>query len=109
VSNVIDFRTDDDAVISIEAVPVRRAGAQPVSRGVTGDRRLDAVVSRIRQVAAVVSRELGAIDPWEFGPARTEVEFGVSVSTEADVFVVKGTAEATFKVKMTWDHTKPGG
>ncbi|MFE9244852.1 CU044_2847 family protein [Nocardiopsis sp. NPDC006938] len=107
---MIDFRTDDDAVISIEAVPVRRTGAQPVSRGgtVTGDRRLDAVVSRVRQVAAAVSRELGSFDPREFGPTKTEIEFGVSVSTEADVFVVRGAAESSFKVKMTWEHGGTG-
>jgi hypothetical protein len=30
------------------------------------------------------------------------VEFGVSVTAEAGAVVVKGSAEATFNVRMTW-------
>ncbi|GAA0981801.1 hypothetical protein GCM10009602_34670 [Nocardiopsis tropica] len=105
VNKVIDFVTDDGTVISIESAPVRKEGAAPVSRTpgkATGDKRLDSVLLRIRKIAEAVSAQLEELSSSSLAPSETEVEFGVTVSAEADVVVVKGTGEATFNVRMTW-------
>jgi len=107
VNKVIDFVTDDGTVISIESAPVRREGASNVSRtpaNATGDKRLDSVLLRIRKVAEAVSAQLEELSSSSLAPSETEVEFGVTVSAEADVVVVKGTGEATFNVRMTWTN-----
>ena len=107
MNKVIDFVTDDGTVISIESAPVRREGASNVSRtpaNATGDKRLDSVLLRIRKVAEAVSAQLEELSSSSLAPSETEVEFGVTVSAEADVVVVKGTGEATFNVRMTWTN-----
>jgi hypothetical protein len=35
-------------------------------------------------------------------PAKVEMEFGASLSGECDLWIVSGTAEAEFKVTLTW-------
>lgn len=105
MSRVIDFVTDDGTVVSIESVPTRREGASNVSKksgNSTGDKRLDSVLLRIRKVAEAVSEQLQELSSSSLAPSETEVEFGVSVSAEADAVVVKGSGEATFNVRMTW-------
>lgn len=105
MNRVIDFVTDDGTVISIESAPVRKEGASNVARGderILGGRQLDAVLLRIRKVADAVSTQLKDLSSSPMAPAETEVEFGLSVSAEADAVIVKGNGEATFKVKMTW-------
>ena len=107
VNKVIDFVTDDGTVISIESAPVRREGASNVSRSpekATGDKRIDYVLLRIRKIAEAVSAQLEELSSSSLAPSETEVEFGVTVSAEADVVVVKGTGEATFNVRMTWTN-----
>ncbi len=105
MNKVIDFVTDDGTVVSIESVPARREGASNVSKrseDTTGDRRLDSVLLRIRKVAEAVSDQLRELSESSLAPSETEVEFGVSVSAESGAVVVKGGAEATFNVRMTW-------
>lgn len=38
-----------------------------------------------------------------------EVELGITVSAEGNVFVAKGTAEANLKIKLTWDFSGNSG
>ncbi|WP_159941647.1 MULTISPECIES: CU044_2847 family protein [unclassified Nocardiopsis] len=104
---MIDFVTEDGTVVSIETAPTRREGAANVSRkgqNGTGDKRLDAVLLRIRKVAEAVSDQLRELSASSLAPAETEVEFGVSVSAEADAVIVRGSGEATFNVRMTWTN-----
>jgi hypothetical protein len=104
---VIDFVTDDGTVISIESSPVRKEGASNVARDpekVLGGRQLDAVLLRIGKVAEAVSAQLAALSSSPLAPSETEVEFGLSVSAEADAVIVKGNGEATFNVRMTWSN-----
>ena len=42
-------------------------------------------------------------------PSKATVEFGVSVSVEGNVYVVKGTGEATIKVTAEWNFDDAGG
>lgn len=107
MNKVIDFVTDDGTVVGIESVPARREGASNVSKRseeATGDKRLDDVLLRIRKVAEAVSEQLRELSSSSLAPSETEVEFGVSVTAEAGAVVVKGSAEATFNVRMTWSN-----
>ena len=45
----------------------------------------------------------------ELSPSRAEVEFGLKVGGETGVFVAKGTAEANFKVTMSWEQKQADG
>jgi hypothetical protein len=107
VDNVIDFVTEDGVIISVEALPVRRVGVSGVSRGPfppDGERKFDEIIDRIRKVAEAVSAQLGKLEESALMPDETQVEFGVSVSAEADVLIVKGGGESSFTVTMTWRH-----
>lgn len=107
MNKVIDFVTEDGTVVSVESTPARREGASNVAKGRnggTGDRRLDSVLLRIRKVAEAVSAQLKDLSDSSLAPSETEVEFGLSVSAEAEAVIVKGSGEATFNVRMTWSN-----
>ncbi|WP_444961752.1 CU044_2847 family protein [Nocardiopsis sp. M1B1] len=105
---MIDFVTDDDVIISIETTPVRRDGASDVSLQVDPAEKipLEKLVLRIEKVAEAVSGQLAKLSASGLGPSETEIEFGVSVSTEANVMVAKGSGQATFKVRMVWNRDR---
>lgn len=105
MQNVIDFVTDDGVTISIEAAPVRRAGASGVSRDVFPpgkNRNFDVLVSKIQKIAEAVSGQLDRLSHSKAKPTETRIEFGVSVSMEADVLVARGNGESSFKVTLVW-------
>lgn len=107
--NVVDFVTDDGVTISIEAVPVRHVGAVGVSRDPVqpvGKKNLDTIVTRIQKVAEAVSGQLRKLSESKMMPDETRVEFGVSVSMEADVLIARGNGESSFKVTMVWREGK---
>lgn len=105
MQNVVDFVIDDDVSITIEATPVHRVGVSGVSRdGVRPerDRSFKAIASRIRKIAEAVTRQMDELSKGRGRPDETKVEFGITVSTEADVIVAKGSGEGSFKVTMVW-------
>lgn len=105
MQNVVDFMTDDDVTITIEATPVHRVGASGVSRDGARpdkDKHFNAIVSRIQKIAAAVSKQMDQLSDGRGKPDETTVEFGMTVSAEADVVVAKGSGEGTFTVTMVW-------
>lgn len=107
--NVVDFVTDDGVTISVEAVPVRHVGVVGVSRDPDAPvekKNLDTIVTRIQKVAEAVSKQLRKLSESKMMPDETRVEFGVSVSVDANILVAKGNGESSFKVTMVWREGK---
>lgn len=110
MNNAIDFVTDDGFTVKIEPAQQRRQGAHNVSKQngtATGQKHLDDVLLRIRKVAESVSSQINGFSEIPGGPSGAEVEFGISVSAEADAVILKGNGEATFKVTLTWSGPHP--
>ncbi|MCS7221284.1 MAG: CU044_2847 family protein [Anaerolineae bacterium] len=59
----------------------------------------EATLERLRPVAdAIIARLRGLADP----PDEVQVEFGVALSAEAGVVITSASAEANYRVTLTW-------
>jgi hypothetical protein len=89
----------------VEATPVSVVGDEPTS---AASRVVDAYERAEQAVIGVASSVAGTISQLikQGGhPSQVEVEFGLSVSLEGSVMVMKGTTEATLAVRLTYDVT----
>jgi hypothetical protein len=88
--------------VLVEATPVTAAGSQPTS---AVDRLADmygqvtSVVLRVASSTAAMVERLAA-EPT--APERVVVEFGLAVSVEGDVILVRGKGESTLAVTLTY-------
>ncbi|WP_243740558.1 CU044_2847 family protein [Streptomyces sp. 8K308] len=77
-------------------IRVGRPGQRVAARAT---RSLDAMLDSVRPVAErFVARFRGLADP----PDEITVEFGVSLSADADVVIASASGEANFAVSLTW-------
>lgn len=93
--------------VLVQAVPV--PGTEKTSTG-PGQRVLDAFVQAqdvILGAAASTVEVLGKLGARAARPDKLEVEFGLGFSVKGNVVVVGGQADATLKVKLTYDAAKP--
>jgi NTP-dependent ternary system trypsin peptidase co-occuring protein len=89
----------------VQATPVAVVGSEPTSaagRVVDAYQRAEAAVIG---VASSVAGTIGRLVEQGRRPSQVQVEFGLSVSLEGDIVVVKGTTEATLAVTLTYDVT----
>lgn len=105
--HIIDFTTNDNTTISIEAVEV--ADDRPVPAGrrsANGDghHKFLHLVGRISEIATAVSGQMDSLKNKITAPAETKVEFGISVTTESTVILSKLGAEGTLSVTLTWKN-----
>jgi hypothetical protein len=86
----------------VEAASVRVIGSEPTS---VADRTLDAyqrAEAAIVGVAQSVAGTIARLVQEGRHPREVQVEFGLTVSAEGNIVVVKGAAEATLKVALTY-------
>jgi Trypsin-co-occurring domain 1 len=65
---------------------------------VTND-RFQAALGSLAELVTVLEASLGHMAR---RPDKVELEFGASLSGEADLWIVSGEAKAEFKVKLAW-------
>jgi Trypsin-co-occurring domain 1 len=104
---VVPMRVGDVEVL-VQTIPV--AGTEKTSTGDVSRKALDAF--RLAQeviVGAAVSTlgTVGELASRAARPDKLEVEFGLGFSVKGNVIVVGGQADATLKVKLTYDARPP--
>ncbi|WP_253195143.1 CU044_2847 family protein [Streptomyces sp. MP131-18] len=77
-------------------VPVGRAGEPPVGRAAQS---LDAMLGVVRPVA---ERFVARLSDMERPPDEVGLDFGISLTAEADVLIATTAGEANFSVTLTW-------
>ncbi len=104
--HVVELPVGDEGAGSIR-VQVRELdeGLARVGRGqrvaARAARSLDSMLDGVRPVAERFVAQFRSLpDP----PSEITVEFGVSLSTEADVVIASAAAEANFSVTLTWQR-----
>jgi hypothetical protein len=106
VADLLRFTSEHGPDILIEAASphggIADAGAPAPVRA--AGRRIEDALGQVRGVAETLARELKDLDS---APQQVSVEVSVGVTGQADVFVVSASAQAAFKVTLTWTH--PGG
>ncbi|MER5972364.1 CU044_2847 family protein [Streptomyces sp. NPDC002055] len=101
---------EDPEVIRVEVreldeglVRVGRSGRQTAARAT---RSFDDMLSTVRPVAMnFVNTFRGAVD----APDEITVQFGISLSAEADVVIASTATAANFSVSLTWNRSPPEG
>ncbi|MFJ4977185.1 CU044_2847 family protein [Streptomyces coeruleorubidus] len=101
MDGLVEFRTGDGAVVTVEAAE-ERSGSRLVSRGdgtVQATRTFEGALDGVR---AAAESALRVFRDGSLKPDGVEIEFGVKLSAEAGAFIAKGTAEGHLVVKLSW-------
>jgi hypothetical protein len=99
---------DNKGVIWIEANEVASdiGGRRPVAIGEDVVVSLASAFEQFGRVFEVAQAQLSKLAK---NASETSIEIGANLSTEGNLVIVKGTAEASIKVTMKWQATKPTG
>jgi hypothetical protein len=99
---VVEFRTDDGAVVAVEAVEEQRPGSRLVARGdgtVQAARTFEGALDGVRTAAESALR---VFRDGTLRPDGVEIEFGVKLAAETGAVIAKGSAEGHLVVRLTW-------
>jgi hypothetical protein len=109
VEGLVEFRTDDGAVITVEAVEEGYgSGSRLVSRGEDGavqaTRTFEGALEGVRSAAASALR---VFRDGSLQPDAVEIEFGVKLTAEAGALIAKSAVEGHLVVKLSWSPGRP--
>ncbi|MER6180977.1 CU044_2847 family protein [Streptomyces sp. NPDC001652] len=100
MEGLVEFKTEDGAVIAVEAAD-DVSGSRLVSRDgtVQAARTFENALDGVRSAAEAALRVFrdGALRP-----DGVEIEFGVKLSAETGAIIAKGAAEGHLVIKLTW-------
>ncbi|MFI9543157.1 CU044_2847 family protein [Streptomyces sp. NPDC052016] len=102
MAGVVEFRTDDGAVVAVEAVEEQRPGSRLVARGdgtVQAARTFEGALDGVRTAAESALR---VFRDGTLRPDGVEIEFGVKLAAETGAVIAKGSAEGHLVVRLTW-------
>ncbi|MFJ8104879.1 CU044_2847 family protein [Streptomyces sp. NPDC096132] len=109
MDGLVEFRTDDGAVVSVEAAAEGRPGSRLVARGdgtVQAARTFEGALEGVR---AAAESALRVFRDGTLRPDGVEIEFGVKLSAETGAIIAKGTAEGHLVVKLSWSPSPAQG
>jgi Trypsin-co-occurring domain 1 len=109
MAQLVPMTFEDGTTLYVEAVDsLPRPGASAIQEAGAGDVAARAVETARElgdSIKAFSSRVVGSLN--ELGvaarPTRATIEFGVNVSVEGNVYVVKGAGEASIRVVAEWE------
>src|SRR5262249_8540167 len=80
-------------------------GARPAARP-TAAESFEAALAKVRYAAEGILRQLTSLAQ---PPDEVAVEFGVKMNVETGAIIAKSSAEANFKINLTWKKAAPDG
>ncbi|WP_333740811.1 CU044_2847 family protein [Streptomyces sp. IBSBF 2806] len=101
MDGLVEFKTDDGAVVAVEAAAQGQPGSRLVARDgtVRATRTFEGALEGVR---AAAESALRVFRDGTLRPDGVEIEFGVKLSAETGAIIAKGTAEGHLVVKLTW-------
>ena len=106
MDGLVEFKTDDGAVVAVEAVE-EASGSRLVARGdgtVQAARTFEGALDGVR---AAAESALRVFRDGSLKPDGVEIEFGVKLAAETGAFIAKGTAEGHLVVRLSWSPSAP--
>ncbi|MEU9985307.1 CU044_2847 family protein [Streptomyces sp. NPDC048045] len=105
MSRLLEFTTEDGAVVVVEATD-GTSGTRLVSRGEGGPaaqaaRTFEGTLDGVRSAAQSALR---VFRDGSLRPDSVELEFGVKLTAEAGAVIAKGAAEGQLVVKLSWSQ-----
>ncbi|MEU5280195.1 CU044_2847 family protein [Streptomyces asoensis] len=105
MDGLVEFRTDDGAVVAVEAVTEARPGSRLVARGDGAVQATRTFEGALEGVRAAAESALRVFRDGTLRPDGVEIEFGVKLAAETGAIIAKGTAEGHLVVRLTWSPT----
>jgi Trypsin-co-occurring domain 1 len=81
--------------------PVMRGSGRPAETVVEAGQTLESVMGRLGPAVRGIVSELRSAADW---PDEVEIEFGIKLSTEANVVIARAGGEANFRICLRWAH-----
>ncbi|MBL1080892.1 hypothetical protein JK359_02705 [Streptomyces actinomycinicus] len=106
MDGLVEFRTEDGALVVVEDVPTR-SGARLVSRADGPAQATRTFEGALDGVRAAAEAALRVFRDGSLRPDAVEIEFGVRMSAEAGAIIAKGSAEGHLVVKLSWSPGQP--
>lgn len=92
--------TSGDSTVLIESTEVETDGWVQVGAVETAEKDIDKLLGLIKPLSTSLVSTIKSI---ETKPDSISAEFGLGVSAEGNVFVMKASGEASLKVTLTWN------
>jgi Trypsin-co-occurring domain 1 len=112
MAHLVPLTFDDGSTIYVEAAePAVVPGGSAIEEAAAGKdaatRAVDAARALSDSIHSFCERTVSAFKEMAHDrqPAKATVEFGVNISAEGNVYVVKGTAEATVTISAEWNFS----
>jgi len=103
MAQLIEYAVDGGQSIVVQA---EDSAAGPVTRGIGGQsitvrasQTFEEAISSVRPAAEAVVAQFQSLAS---APDEVEVEFGLALSAGAGAFIAAASAEANFKISLTW-------
>ncbi|MFD7705771.1 CU044_2847 family protein [Streptomyces sp. NPDC059785] len=101
MDGLVEFETDDGAVIAVEAAD-DGAGSRLVARDDGTVRATRTFEGALDPVRAAAESALRVFRDGSLKPDAVEIEFGVKLSAEAGALIARSTVEGHLVVKLSW-------
>ncbi|MFF4346529.1 CU044_2847 family protein [Streptomyces sp. NPDC001530] len=102
MDGLVEFKTDDGAVIVVEGIE-DESGSRLVARGDDGAVRATRTFEgSLEGVRAAAESALRVFRDGNLRPDSVEIEFGVKLTAEAGALIAKSAVEGHLVVKLSW-------
>jgi hypothetical protein len=102
MDDLVEFKTEDGALIVVEAADGDESGARLVSRGDGPAQAARTFEGALGGVRAAAESALRVFRDGSLRPDAVELEFGVKLSAETGAVIAKGAAEGHLIVRLSW-------
>lgn len=116
MAQLVPLATEEHSTILVEAAePAVVYGQSSIQEAGAGKdaaaKALDAATDLSSSIQSFCARAVSGFSEMavERRPTKAIVEFGLSISVEGNVYVVKGSGQATVKVTAEWDFSGRAG
>ncbi|MFD3310289.1 CU044_2847 family protein [Streptomyces sp. NPDC058694] len=108
MDGLVEFKTDDGAVIVVEGVE-DESGSRLVARADGTVQAARTFEGSLEGVRAAAESALRVFRDGSLKPDTVEIEFGVKLTAEAGALIAKSAVEGHLVVKLSWSPDGSGG
>ncbi|MCZ4514873.1 CU044_2847 family protein [Streptomyces sp. ActVer] len=108
MDGLVEFKTDDGAVIVVEGVE-DESGSRLVARADGTVQAARTFEGSLEGVRAAAESALRVFRDGSLKPDSVEIEFGVKLTAEAGALIAKSAVEGHLVVKLSWSPGGPSG
>jgi phosphosulfolactate synthase (CoM biosynthesis protein A) len=98
MGKIVELQTGKNAVL-IESSDVGYEGGVVQATGLNLQKNLDQMLERLQPFCESIIKNFEALSK---KPTAASAEFGLNISGEGNLFVVKASGEATIKITLNW-------